>query len=203
MPPAADNHAVFLDRDGTIIEDTGYPSGRDPMKILPGVPDAISSLNQAGFKVIVITNQSGVGRGYFDKKAIDEFHAILNDLLALSGARIDAYYFCPHAPDENGNPVCNCRKPRTGLLQSAELDHGLDLELSYLVGDKPSDVEAGKQAGCTAIQLAPDKVMNASVSFLSDHVAPDLPKAVDWIMIQENINNIRSRSLKEPGSKKR
>lgn len=203
MPPAANNRAVFLDRDGTIIEDTGYPSGGDAMKMLPGVPDAIATLNQAGFKVIVITNQSGIGRGYFDEQAVDEFHAILKDLLALSGARIDAYYFCPHAPDENGNPVCNCRKPRTGLLQSAELDHGLDLELSFLVGDNPSDIEAGKIAGCTAIQLAPEKVMSAAESVLPNHVAPNLPMAVDWIMIQETINNSCNRSPKEPSSKKR
>jgi len=203
LPPDANNRAVFLDRDGTIVEDTGYPSGRDPIIMLPGVPEAIATLNNAGFKVIVITNQSGVDRGYFDAHAVDEFHAILNDLLAVSDARIDAYYFCPHTPDENGDPACNCRKPRAGLLQSAGQEHGVDLERSFLVGDKPSDVEAGKIAGCKAIRLMPDKGVHEADTCLPDHVATDLPKAVEWIMLREDSSNKWDGSTQDHGCKKR
>lgn len=197
MPTAANSQAVFLDRDGTIIEDTGYASGSDQIIILPGVADAIASLNQAGFKVIVITNQSGVGRGFFDHEAVYEFHEILNGLLALRGARVDAYYFCPHAPDENGNPACGCRKPGIDLFLSAKQELGVDLELSFLVGDRHSDVEAGKLAGCKSVLLMSDKKFTASGSLLPDHVAPDLPMAVDWIMTQKNSNNRRDRQINE------
>ena len=131
--------AAFLDRDGTIIEDMDYISRPEDVRLLPGAADAIRSLNDAGVPVIVVSNQSGIGRGYFDYDTFERVQGRIEELLLAGGARLDATYICPHAPSD---PVaCSCRKPGVGLFQRAAREHDLDLAASWYIGDKWRDVE--------------------------------------------------------------
>jgi histidinol-phosphate phosphatase family protein len=131
--------AAFLDRDGTIIEDMDYISRPEDVRLLSGAADAIRSLNGAGVPVIVVSNQSGIGRGYFDYDAFERVQTRIEELLRAEGARLDATYICPHAPSD---PLaCSCRKPGVGLFQRAAAEHDLDLPASWYVGDRWRDVE--------------------------------------------------------------
>jgi D-glycero-D-manno-heptose 1,7-bisphosphate phosphatase len=148
--------AVFLDRDGTIIEDVGFLRDVSQIDLLPWTADAIRQLNAAGYAVVVVTNQSGVGRGYFDEAHVRATHAVLETALAEQGARIDAFYYCPHYPtsvDTRYAVACDCRKPGSGLLRRAAQDLGLDLAQSWMVGDWWRDVEAGAGAGARTILI--------------------------------------------------
>lgn len=141
--------AVFLDRDGTVIVDRHYLADPAGVELTPGAAEAIARLNRAGRPVVLVTNQSGIGRGFF---GVEEFEAVqrrLVELLAEQGARLDAVYHCPHAPDHE--PACDCRKPAVGLFLRAAADHGLDLANSYFVGDRPRDVAAAGRFGGTGI----------------------------------------------------
>lgn len=146
--------AVFLDRDGTIIRDKNFLSSPDGIEILPGVPDALRQLKKAGFLLILITNQSGVGRGYFTIEIVDEIHKRLQELLKKEGAILDEIYRCPHHPDDH----CECRKPRTKLFRDAIKKWDVDPSASYSIGDKESDLEAGKALGCQTIFIGPQTV---------------------------------------------
>ena len=126
------NPAVFLDRDGTINEDTGYIDSPERLVLINRAVSAIKELNSKGFKVVVISNQSGVGRGYFSKEIADSINKKLEDTLKQEDAHLDGIYYCPHHPDDN----CECRKPKTGLLEKAGEELGIDIEKSYVVGDK-------------------------------------------------------------------
>jgi D-glycero-D-manno-heptose 1,7-bisphosphate phosphatase len=139
--------AVFLDRDGTINVDTGYVHRIEDWEWLPGAVNAIRHLNKLGLPVIVITNQAGVARGHYDEAAISALHTHVDAALARRGARIDAYYYCPHHPEFGPERNCQCRKPRPGMLFRARDQHHLVLERSYMVGDKMSDVLAARAAG--------------------------------------------------------
>jgi D-glycero-D-manno-heptose 1,7-bisphosphate phosphatase len=132
---------VFLDRDGTLIEERGYAATPDQVALLPGAAQAVARLNRAGVAAIVITNQSGIGRGYFTQTAVDAQHQRLRELLAAGGARLDAVYVCPHHPDHG----CDCRKPRTGMLERAAEELDIDLGRSWVIGDRSADVECGRQ----------------------------------------------------------
>lgn len=145
--------AVFLDRDGTINVDKEYVHKIEDWEWLPGAVDAIHHLNKLGLPVIVITNQAGVARGYYDEAAINALHTHVDAALAGQGARIDAYYYCPHHPEYGSNRDCQCRKPRPGMLFRARDQLGLDLERSYMVGDKMSDVLAAKAAGVRPLMV--------------------------------------------------
>jgi D,D-heptose 1,7-bisphosphate phosphatase len=135
--------AVFLDRDGTLVRETGYLSDPSGLELLPGVAEALRALKAAGYALIVVSNQAGVGRGLYPLGAAHATMARLRRELALRGVELDGIYFCPHRPDEG----CECRKPREGLLRRAAEDHQLDLPTSVMVGDKRSDVAAGHAAG--------------------------------------------------------
>jgi len=135
--------AVFLDRDGTLIRDTGYVANPSDVSLLPGAAEAVRRLNEAGVPVIVITNQSGIGRGYFDLDAFRAVEARMTDLLAAEGARVDASYHCPHAPGEG----CDCRKPRVGLYRRAAVDLGLDTAGAIFIGDRLRDVLPAEKLG--------------------------------------------------------
>lgn len=138
------NKAFFLDRDGTINVDTGYLSGPDEVELLPGVAEAIKKMNDSGYLVIVVTNQSGVARGYFGIDAVESVNRRLNELLAEHGAHIDAFYYCPHlpnAPVKEFSVECNCRKPMLGLFNKAIEDFNLNPAQCYACGDKVRDVE--------------------------------------------------------------
>jgi D-glycero-D-manno-heptose 1,7-bisphosphate phosphatase len=149
--------AAFLDRDGTIIKDVGYLTDLSAMTLLPGSGEAIRMLNDAGYPVIVITNQSGVGRGLFDERHVDAAHAALREAIARDGGRIDAFYYCPHHPTKSTvdryRVPCACRKPAPGMLRQAAADCDLDLPRSWMVGDWWRDVEAGIAAGTRTILL--------------------------------------------------
>jgi D-glycero-D-manno-heptose 1,7-bisphosphate phosphatase len=146
--------AVFLDRDGTINVEREFLHLPAEFEFIPGAPQAIRLLNDAGFLVIVVTNQSGVARGYYDESAVRCLHRHLDAELARFGAAIDGYYLCPHHPEYgtgNQRKLCGCRKPQAGMLLRAANDFSLDLASSYLIGDKLVDVEAGLNAGCRPI----------------------------------------------------
>jgi D-glycero-D-manno-heptose 1,7-bisphosphate phosphatase len=146
--------AVFLDRDGTLIEEVNYLSAPEQVRLIPGAADAVRRLNDAGMLVVVVTNQAGVARGYFPESRVAEVHAHLSALLAECGAKIDAYFYCPHHPTEGIGAyrvACECRKPRPGLLLTAARELGIDLSRSWMIGDKLCDVSAGEAAGCRTL----------------------------------------------------
>lgn len=142
--------AVFCDRDGVINEDRGYVHSWENFYFFPGVPRALASLRRSGWILVLVTNQSGIGRGYYDESA---FHMLTNKMqsaLSSEGAQFDAIYFCPHAPlsAENSNAqACECRKPKPGMFFKAKQDLKLNMEASVCVGDKVSDLQAAKAAG--------------------------------------------------------
>lgn len=153
------NPAIFLDRDGTLIEDVGYPSRPEQIRILAGVARALVRLAGAGYKLIVVTNQSGIARGILTEDDLNRFHQALDEQLELLGSRLDAYYSCPHLPDpaaavrEDLAVVCDCRKPKPGLILQAAQDLELDLAASWTVGDKWRDIACGQAAGTRTIKL--------------------------------------------------
>ncbi len=185
--------AVFLDRDGTVNEEVGYMRDLSMLTLIPGVGRAIKKLNDAGFLVVLVTNQSGVARGYFPESLVDEAHARLEVLLGADGARLDAIYYCPHHPTAGTTMhtrVCACRKPGTGLIDQAARDLAIDVHRSYMVGDKWSDVELGHRAGAASILVrsgfAADDPGNARPEHVADpdFTAHDLAEAADWIIAQ-------------------
>jgi D-glycero-D-manno-heptose 1,7-bisphosphate phosphatase len=151
--------AVFLDRDGTLIEEMGYPTRPEQIRILGGVGGALRRLADAGYRLVVVTNQSAIARGLLTEDDLNRFHQALDEQLDLLGARVDAYYACPHHPDptEAKRPElameCDCRKPKPGLLIQAAEDLGLDLSQSWMVGDMWRDIGAGRAAGVRTIKL--------------------------------------------------
>lgn len=179
--------AVFLDRDGTIIEDVGYPHERSQIRFLPGVSEAIKRLNENGFKVIIVTNQAGVARGYFSEEAVKELNKYIQESLAEQGAFIDMVYYCPHHIEgviEEYRKACYCRKPNPGMIEKAVRDFDIDVESSFLIGDHLSDVEAGMRAGCGTILLARQEppASGKGIVVMPDHIAPDLGEAVKWVV---------------------
>ena len=149
--------AVFLDRDGTIVDDPGYLHEPDRVKLLPGAGEAIRRLNERGFVVVVVSNQSGIARGYY---SADDYHAVqrrLAELLAAHGARIDGDYFCPHWPDvtgAGGGKPCECRKPGLKLFREAQAAFDIDFARSWWVGDRVSDVQPARALGGRGILVA-------------------------------------------------
>lgn len=143
--------AVFLDRDGTLNVEKGHLFRHEDWEWIPGAIEAIIKINRMDFLAIVITNQAGVARGYYDESAIHDLHNRVNYLLMRAGAMIDAYYYCPHHPQYGAMVDCTCRKPAPGLLLRAKADHDIDMKRSWFIGDKLSDIEAGFRAGATPI----------------------------------------------------
>jgi D-glycero-D-manno-heptose 1,7-bisphosphate phosphatase len=143
--------AVFLDRDGTIIEDAGYLGDPDRIRLLPGAAEAIGRLNRAGMPAIVVTNQSGIARGLIDEAAYQDTRDRLDRLLAEERVRLDAHYHCPHHPEFTG--PCECRKPGLLLYRRAAEDLGIDLRASWWIGDQPRDVEPATALGGRGILL--------------------------------------------------
>lgn len=142
--------AVFLDRDGTINQDKGYLCNPCDFAFIPGAVEAIKIFRNLGYKVIVITNQSAVARGFYDEEAVRRLHNHMNSLLALEGASVDAYYYCPHHPEGIVSAYkkdCDCRKPAPGMIRRAKEDFGLDLSRCVCVGDRDIDVLAGMNGG--------------------------------------------------------
>lgn len=172
------SRAVFLDRDGVLMEDANYVGQIERVNVIPGAAEALQRLRDAGFKLFVVTNQSGVGRGYFTREAVDQIH----EHLAQHDIRPDRYYVCPHHPDDG----CDCRKPKPKFFFEAAREYGLDLSRSYMIGDRPSDILAGQNAGCRTI-LVLTGVGRETLErneVRPHHVAADITAAVDWILQQ-------------------
>lgn len=174
------NKAFFLDRDGVINEEVDYLYQPEKVVILPGVADALRKLRAAGFLAIVTTNQSGVARGMYSEADVAAVHRRIDELLAAENARVDAYYLCPHHPEFTGK--CDCRKPLPGMLLRAVAEWDIDPAVSAMVGDRLSDLKAGRAAGCAAEYLVltgygQNVVQKEDVS--SIRVVRDLEAAVD------------------------
>lgn len=152
MQGSAARAAVFLDRDGTVIEDRHYLGDPAGVALLPGAGEAVARLNQAGLPALLVTNQSGIGRGYFAEEDFLAVQRRLAELLAAHGARLDGVYHCPHAPDRE--PPCDCRKPSPGLFRRAARDTGVALERSFFVGDRLRDVAPALELGGTGILVS-------------------------------------------------
>ena len=193
--------AAFVDRDGVLIRDVHHLRAASQIEILPGVPESLGRLRDAGWAVVVVTNQSAVARGLVTEDGLREIHGVLEAQLESRGAALDAIYYCPHHPEAAVaayRVVCDCRKPQPGLLLQAAADLGIDLRASVMVGDAASDVEAGRRAGCRTVLIragaAPaagrdsretgrrDVADRDATGVSTDHVAVDLPSAVDWIL---------------------
>jgi len=152
--------AVFLDRDGTINEEVDYLSDPEQLVLLPGAAAAIRRWNEAGYLVVVVTNQSGIARGLLDEARLREIHDRLREMLRVEGAELDAFYHCPHHPDLGEPPLrarCDCRKPAPGMLLRAAEELGIDLARSWIVGDSLRDLEAGAAAGVRGILVETGK----------------------------------------------
>ena len=190
------NRGVFLDRDGTINEEMGYVNHIDRFILLPRVGEAIRLLNQNQFKVVLITNQSGVARGLFPESLIHQVHQRLEECLKKEHAHLDAIYYCPHHP-EIGHPpyrqVCRCRKPNTGLVEEAVKDLHIDCTRSYMVGDRGVDIEFARRIGAKGILVLTGygrgewEYVRDQWKQQPDYIAQDLYDAARWILIRESV----------------
>jgi heptosyltransferase-2 len=186
---------VFLDRDGTLNEDPGYLRSSADVKLLSGVGPALARLKSAGARLVVVTNQSGVGRGFLTLKDLEAIHARLEGLLEQHEAALDAIYFCPHHPDDR----CRCRKPARGMVDRAASELQLDLRRSYLIGDHVSDMQLAKSVGAKPVLVTTGKVdapaveKLRAVQALPDKVVSSMPEAVEWIL-----NDAAARAAADP-----
>jgi D-glycero-D-manno-heptose 1,7-bisphosphate phosphatase len=183
--------AVFLDRDGTLLEEGGYIDRLERVVFFPYTVDAVRLLNQSGFAVVVVTNQSGIGRGLYKEDFVAEAHGHITERLAAGGARIDAFYYCPHHPEATVDGYrrnCDCRKPMPGMLTRAASDLGIDLPSSFVVGDKWHDIEAGQAVGARTVLVrtgygrAQEETPKANVRAAA--IADNVIAAVSWILRQ-------------------
>ncbi len=187
---------VFLDRDGTIIQERGYLSDSAAIELIPGAARAIRLINRLGLPAVVVSNQSGVGRGYFPASTVEEIDRRLRLLLEQEGAFLDGIYFCPHLPDAG----CACRKPEPGMLQQAAAELQIDLRQSYLAGDKAADSEAIRRVGGKGILVLTGygrEEQRDNREALPDFVAQDLLEAVYWILVQEGVERRNVMAIKK------
>ena len=178
------NKAVFIDRDGTINVDVHYLNKPEQFEMYPGVGDGVKKLRDAGFRIIVITNQSGIGRGFFTVHDLISIHERMKSDFLKYGVTLDGIYYCPHHPDEN----CSCRKPNTGLFEKAIVDHKIDTHQSFMLGDKLLDIGAGMKVGVKTI-LIPEPSMREDLlsqrhtwEYAPVLIAENFSDAVAWII---------------------
>ena len=186
--------AVFLDRDGVVIEEAGLLVDAARIRIAPGVPAALARLGNAGFELVVVTNQTVVARGLTSEEGVAEIHrAVAERLAAEGGAVVSGFYVCPHHPSADVAAyrlACECRKPRPGLILRAAEELRLDLRSSFMVGDRITDIAAGARAGCRTVLIRAGGYLEPPIETLeplepdirADHVCDDVPAAVDWIL---------------------
>jgi D-glycero-D-manno-heptose 1,7-bisphosphate phosphatase len=187
---------VFMDRDGTMTVEGGYINHPSRLKLITGTADAVRMCNENGLLAVVTTNQAGVARGYFTEDLIHVVHGRMRKLLEKKNAHLDGVYYCPHHPRE-GAPVyridCNCRKPKTGMIEAACRDLPVDLAHSYMVGDKISDSEFGHKLGLRTVMVltgygrGEHQYQRKDWKDTPDHIAKDLRAAVRWII--EDLKN--------------
>jgi len=192
--------AVFIDRDGVITRDPPHFAHRpDQMQFNNGSIEAIKRLNKNNFKVVVVSNQSGIAYGYFIEQEADRFHRLMTEELALYNAKIDAIYYCPHHPNAKVKRYrlnCDCRKPHTGMFEKAAKELNIDLKNSFMVGDRKTDIDAGNASGCKTILVLTghglEEFRNNTINY--NHVASNLLRAVDYILhFSKTINIITNR----------
>ena len=181
--------AVFLDRDGTLLEEAGYLDRLERLVFFPFAIDAVRLLNRGGFAVVIITNQSGVGRGMYEESFVIRAHQVMEERVEAGGARIDGYYYCPHHPGaelEKYRRDCDCRKPRAGMLREAAADLDLDLSRSFTVGDKWTDVEVAGGVGAKGILVRTGYGRSSELMPRSGvqpvAILDDLISAAGWIL---------------------
>jgi D-glycero-D-manno-heptose 1,7-bisphosphate phosphatase len=182
---------VFLDRDGTIIEDVPYLGDPKGVKLIAGSADAIKMLNERGIAVVVITNQSGIARKLFSRNDLEQVHERMIQLIEEAGGRLDGVFYCPHHPEFDVE--CECRKPKPGLILMAAERLKLDLSRSYTIGDNPTDVLCGMNAGTKTVlirgaQNDPERLQTGEISAADlkpDRVAGNLLEAVEWLLRDE------------------
>ena len=184
------NKAVFLDRDGTLIAETGYLDSPDRLAIFPETFEAVRLINASGMQAVVVTSQSGVARGLFTEDVVRDINGRIQSLLLAQGARIDRFYYCPHHPTEGIDPyrmICDCRKPEPGLLHQAARDLNLNLANSYLIGDHLRDVETAHRVGAKGILVltghGSDQAKTEPPSESQpDFIAQNILDAVKWVL---------------------
>jgi D-glycero-D-manno-heptose 1,7-bisphosphate phosphatase len=188
-PGGALDRAVFLDRDGTIIEEVGYLDRPERVELFPWTIDAVRVLNRAGLAVVLVSNQSGVARGFFTEEVVDAVHQRMADLLAEGGARIDAYYYCPHHPDgkvPRYAQKCECRKPGRALVDRAARELGIDPARSFVVGDRWLDVALGRAVGAQSVLVrtgyGASEENKRPADLAADAVVDNLVAASSWIL---------------------
>jgi D,D-heptose 1,7-bisphosphate phosphatase len=186
--------AVFMDRDGTVNKEVGYLDNLTKLKLFPQTFAAIGKINKSGMKAVVVTNQSGVARGYFSEEFVSEVHSRIQEMLAEKGAYIDAFYYCPHHPTEGCESYtkpCRCRKPEAELFLQAVQDFNIDLQLSYMIGDTLKDIEAALKIGAKGVLVRTgygrevERDLPAS-EVRPEYIADDILDAVHWIMQDRN-----------------
>lgn len=181
--------AVFLDRDGTINKEVSFLGDPAQLELEEGAVEGLAVLQAAGFVLLVASNQSGVARGYFDEKAVKRVNTALSRMLARDGIRIESFHYCPHLVEgivPGYARVCDCRKPKPGLIFKAAEEGDIDLSRSYAVGDSARDLEAGRAAGLRTVLVmtgfAKGAVEEVKEKGLADHIAGDLADAARWIV---------------------
>jgi D-glycero-D-manno-heptose 1,7-bisphosphate phosphatase len=170
---------VLLDRDGTVNVDRGYLNDPDDLELIRGAGPALARLREQGLGLVIVSNQSGIGRGFLDEVDLERIHARLAELLAKDGTALDGIYCCAHLPTDR----CVCRKPETALVDRAAADHGFDPAQSFVVGDKACDIELGRRVGATTILVRTGYGEEAAAdpSVDADYIVADLPEAADLI----------------------
>lgn len=184
------HRAIFLDRDGTLNEDVGYPGHFSQMHIYPYSPEAVHKINRAGLLAVVVTNQSGVGRGYFTEAALRKMHRLMNEEFIRNQARLDGIYYCPHyvgSSHQEYNLDCTCRKPYPGLGLRAAEELDIDLHRSYMIGDKYEDILFGRNLGARPVLVLTGYGQQTQDRLREEGSAPaftgrTLLEAVDWIV---------------------
>lgn len=178
--PAASGAAVLLDRDGVLNRDLGYVHRLADWQWLDGAVEALKRLKAAGYRLFVVTNQSGIARGLYRQVDVERLHAAVNRQLAAAGCAVEAFYLCPHHPDHGERLDCDCRKPRPGLVQRALREHNLDPATSWMIGDRPTDLAAGSAAGLRTVGIG-ERTRDQPAGW---HAA-DLAAAATWILSQQ------------------
>jgi D-glycero-D-manno-heptose 1,7-bisphosphate phosphatase len=194
MMQAKKNRAVFLDRDGTINEEVGYLDSIDKLKLFPNAAAAIRIINESGMKAVVMSNQSGIARGYFTEEFVGTVHTHIQKTLRERGAFIDAFYYCPHHPTDGLGAYlqsCSCRKPEAGMLIAASEDLDIDLAKSYTVGDMSKDIQVAGKVGAKGVlvktgygvnTIEKDFTPGSAEVVRPDYIAEDILDAITWIM---------------------
>ncbi len=186
MAVTAASTAVFLDKDGTVIEDVPYNIDPSKMRFAPGAEQGLRALRDAGYRLVIVSNQSGVARGYFSEPALAVVEHNLREMMAGIGIPLDGFYYCPHHPDASlleYRTECGCRKPKPGLLLRAAQELDIDLSGSWLIGDILDDIEAGRAAGCGTVLIGNgnETEWRVSAARWPDHIATDLAQAARYI----------------------